>query len=207
VGYGLKVRVTSARAGYNSVSTYSAVTDVVQPGLLGVTPRLSDTTPTVGQVLSITEKTSIDKWGPQPVTGSYQWLRNGKTVIGIEPTYTVQPADAGARLSVRVTGVANDYASVVKVSSSSSKVAKASFAGKGAPTISVAGTVLTVDEGNWSPAPDSFVYQWYRNGNPISKASGRSYDHSAATGDFRVKVKAVRAGYNTAHAYSATTKL
>lgn len=62
-------------------------------GLAGVTPKLSDTTPTVGQVLSITDKTSVGKWAPQPVTGKYQWLRNGKTLVGTNPTYTVQSSD------------------------------------------------------------------------------------------------------------------
>lgn len=79
VGYRVKVRVTNERAGYNSVSKYSSVTAVVMEGLAAVTPKLCDTTPTVGQVLSITDKTSVGKWAPQPVTGKYQWLRNGSS--------------------------------------------------------------------------------------------------------------------------------
>ena len=75
--HGCKVAVDTSDAPLTALAVRleHAAPDLIKPnseelaGLAGVTPKLSDTTPTVGQVLSITDKTSVGKWAPQPVTG------------------------------------------------------------------------------------------------------------------------------------------
>ncbi len=125
LGYQIRVRVTVGRSGYNSQAKYSVRTEEVLAGLSGVTPKLSDTTPKIGQTLSITTSTGIDKWSPSGVTlsPSYQWYQNGHAINdATESTYVVQAGDLGKTLSVKVTGTATDYAPVSRTSSASSKV-------------------------------------------------------------------------------------
>lgn len=56
-------------------------------------------------------------WGPQPVTFTYQWLRDGKAIPGAtKDTYALALADEGTTLSVRVTGSKPGYASVSRMS-------------------------------------------------------------------------------------------
>lgn len=150
---------------------------------------------------------SLSGWSPQPVTHTYQWLRNGRTLVGTDSTYRVRPADVGARIRVKVTGAADDFAPVSRESaSSSSKVAMASFSKKGTATITAVGTVRTANEGAWSPSPDSYRYQWYRKGKALSKIIAKTYDRGTTAGDFKVKVAVIKAGYSAASTYSAVTK-
>ena len=61
----------------------------------------------VGQQLTADPGT----WSEQPETVSYQWLRDGRPIFdAAEPTYWVRTADAGRRLTVRVTAIHADYA-------------------------------------------------------------------------------------------------
>lgn len=123
-GRTIKVKVTARRTGYYSVSTYAVLDGSVQAGLAALTPKLSDTTPAVGQVISVTAATSVDRWSPVPTTVGYRWLRDGKAIDGATGvSYAVQAADKGKRLTVEVTGGAADYSDVVRVSARSSRVA------------------------------------------------------------------------------------
>ena len=73
-----------------------------------VPPTISDTTPEVGQTLTASPGT----WtGDQPIVFTFQWLRcnaAGESCVEIpgatNQNYTVQPADGGNTLRVRVTG-------------------------------------------------------------------------------------------------------
>ena len=94
-GQKIKVRVKAYRAGYATVTQYTAPTLAVQAGLTTVTPKVSDTTPTVDQVLTAIPGV----WGPATagVTFGYQWYRGTTAIPGAtEATYTVQPADVAA---------------------------------------------------------------------------------------------------------------
>lgn len=203
-GRTLKVRVTAKRTGYVSLTAYGYLSGTVQAGIAAVTPKLSDTTPKVGQVLSITAATSADRWSPKPTTVTYQWFRNSTAIAGAtSASYTVQSDDLGKAIRVEVTGSASDYAAVARRSASSSHVAKGSFATLGTVTIVASGNTLTAAEGTWSPKPDAFTYQWYRDGKALSGATAQSYAYGGASGAYRVKVTAVRAGYTSASVYSA----
>ncbi len=122
-GYQVRVRVTVRRSGYTAKALDSVLTDVVQTGLSAITPKLSDTTPKVGQTLAITPSTGIANWSPPGVAPTYQWYRNGRAITGAdEATYLVTADDRGKKLTVKVTGTVDDYAPVSRTSAASSKV-------------------------------------------------------------------------------------
>ncbi|MBT2594666.1 S8 family serine peptidase [Arthrobacter sp. ISL-72] len=76
----------------------------------------------------------------------------------------------------------------------------------GAPAV---GSTLTALPGTWTPAPDSFAYQWYRSGTAITGATATNYklvdaDLEAA---ITVKVTGTKSGYGTATAESAAVSV
>jgi len=124
-GRQLKVRVKAYRIGYYTSTRYGLVPGLVRAGLIAITPKLSDVTPAVGQALSITPKTAITAWRPQPVTVGYQWYRGSTPIAGATAaTYTVTVTDRGKRLKVAITGSKDDYKPVTKTSSSSRPVTR-----------------------------------------------------------------------------------
>lgn len=209
LGKQIRVRVTYKRSGYVSVSRYSAFTGAIESGIIAVTPKLDDTTPVVGQVLKITDATSIGSWNPSDATAAYQWYRDTTAIPGAtEATYEVQSADVGKAIKVKVTGSKDGYASVAKTSAASSDVAKGTFTTKPVPTIEgelTVGSTLTAVHGDWSPAPTSFTYAWYRSGTAITGQAASTYTVVAADAGrtITVKVTAVRSGFTSASATSA----
>jgi len=122
-GRQVKVRVKTYRNGHYTTTRYGLVPGLVRAGLMAITPKLSDVTPVVGETISITPKTAITVWGPQPVTAGYQWYGGSTPIAGATTaTYTVTDADLGTKLKVRVTGTKGDYATVTRTSASSDPV-------------------------------------------------------------------------------------
>jgi hypothetical protein len=83
---------------------------------------------------------------------------------------------------------------------------------KGTPMITGSATVgatLTADAGSWSPTPESFTYQWFRNGVAIAGASSATYDVSSA--DYLtwlvVRVWASATGVSPADATSSARRI
>jgi hypothetical protein len=125
-GRQVKVRVKAYRTGYRTTIRYGLVPGLVRAGLIAVAPILSDVTPVVGETISITPKTAITVWGPQPVTAAYQWYRGlGDLIAGATTaTYLVTDADLGTKLKVAITGSKDDYQPVNKTSRSSHPVTR-----------------------------------------------------------------------------------
>jgi len=128
VGATLSVRVTGTREGWKPATKTSKATATVAKATLTQTPvpTIDDPTPTVGNTLTANPRT----WEPVPVSLAFAWYRvssKGKVsaVLGRSATYTVQSADAGYRLKVKVTGTKAGYTTVTKESALTSKVAKA----------------------------------------------------------------------------------
>lgn len=70
-------------------------------------------------------RASTGAWGPAPVRKSYKWYRNGRTISGQKnSTYKLRKADAGKRITVRVTQTKAGYKSISKLSSKTKKVKK-----------------------------------------------------------------------------------
>jgi len=199
LGAMLRLRVRAYRSGYVTTTRYSEQSGPIQAGLpIPATPKLNDATPTVDQMLSITNSVCPAS-ATDPAT--YQWYHGSTPVPGAtDATYGVRAADAGSTVKVKVSCTAPDYAAVARTSSATATVAKASFTTKGTPTIAGTlhvGQILTAEEGAWLPAPDSFAYQWYRNGSALSGKTAKTLT-PASTGTYTVKVTARRAGYNSA---------
>lgn len=114
----VRVRVKAYRAGYVTNTRYSASTSKVQPGMTGATPRISDTTPAVGQVLTVEEGT----WNPTGVRFAYQWSAKSpsgklsKITAATSRSYQVEDRHTAYKLKVSVTGTATDYAPLTKTS-------------------------------------------------------------------------------------------
>jgi hypothetical protein len=72
-------------------------------------------------------------WAPGGAAFAYRWLRNGSPIAGATGrTYVVRQADAGARISVRVTGTKLAYSRAIRTSTA---VTVKSSVRSGQPTI------------------------------------------------------------------------
>lgn len=179
----------------------------------GTTPKLSDTTPKVGQTLRVT----TGNWTPAAgLEFAYKWYRYGNpTPVGTGDTYQVVAADLGKKLKVSVTGSVEGWTSTKKTSAYSSTVAKGTLSPKPVPTIDntvpKVGDVLTVTAGAWGPPGVRLTYRWYRvtsRGTAyFLDQTGETYQVSRAVAGYRLKVKVTGrlTGYTTGWQYSALT--
>jgi hypothetical protein len=181
LGKRISVRVRGTLPGYAALNRDSERSAAVQTGLSAPTPKLSDATPRVGQLITANPGT----WKPAGATFGYQWYRNGKAIAGAtERGYTVTAADHGTKLRVQVTGSLDGYPNLSKKSASSSKVANGQFK---PGTVEVTGepavdSTLTADEGTWTSKNSAaltlqpvFRYQWYAAGKAVKGATARTF--------------------------------
>ncbi|HZX29574.1 MAG TPA: hypothetical protein VFF16_21045, partial [Telluria sp.] len=149
-------------------------------------------TATQGQMLSaVSTLTDADGLG----TLHYQWLRGGVAIDGATvAAYTLQQADVGAAMSVRVT-----YVDALGHNESVDAAATAAVANvNDAPTggVAVSGTPLEGQTlGVISTLADldglgALGYAWLRDGVPITGASGATYSLTAADAGHAVSVRA-----------------
>ncbi|GAA3669199.1 HtaA domain-containing protein [Microbacterium marinilacus] len=111
-GKQISVRVTGKLSGYSDVSKTSSKTKAVAKGTLTApTPSISGTVK-VGSTVSA----KVGTW-TYGVTRSYQWYANGKPIAGATKwSYKVTSAQAGKKLTVKVTGKKAGYSTVSKTS-------------------------------------------------------------------------------------------
>ena len=202
----IRVTVVASRPGFTSV-TRTSITRTVGPGVFDAspTPTITGTT-AVGSTLTAVPGV----WTPA-ATLSYQWNRNGAPITGATAsTYAVTGIDAGATLSVTVTGTKASYTTVSRTSANTATISTINFTST--PTPTVAGTLrvgetLTASAGSWSPTPTTTTYQWYRDGSPILGATRSTYTAVAADRDknLSVAVTASLLGYNTTTRTSLST--
>mgnify|MGYP002079102753 CR=1 FL=1 len=87
---------------------------------LKATRALSSTpAPTITGTAKVgkTLKAKVTAWKPAKVTMTYQWLRDGKAISkATTSSYKLTKADAGKKISVKVTGTKSGYPSVSKTS-------------------------------------------------------------------------------------------
>ncbi|GAA5034821.1 immunoglobulin-like domain-containing protein [Microbacterium fluvii] len=181
-------------------ATETRVVTVVKAALTAATPAISGTVK-VGS----TVKASAGTW-TKGAKLTYQWLRDGKAISkATGSSYKLVRADAGTRVSVKVTGSLAGYETVAKTSSAKT-VAKGTLSTK-TPTISgtaKAGKTLKAKTGTWTSGT-SFTYQWLRDGKAIKGASKSSYKVVSADRGHRVSVKVTGhlTGYTTVAKTSA----
>lgn len=84
------------------------------------TPKITGTA-RVGRTL----KAKVGSWSPRPAY-RYQWYANGKKITkkGTKSSFKLTSRQKGKRITVRVTGSKSGYATIVKASKSTKKVAK-----------------------------------------------------------------------------------
>jgi subtilisin family serine protease len=191
--------VTGSRENFSTLSRTSAPT-------AAVTARFSRApNPTVSGTMKVgnTLTASAGSWSASPAF-SYQWLRNNTAIPGAKSkTYKLQPADFGARVSVRVTGNKRGYHTESRVFSQTRNVAAGAFSRKG--TTVITGTLgrsktLRAAVSGWSPGPTKLTYQWRRDGQVISGATKSSYKITNAdlARAISVTVSIQSTGYTTA---------
>ena len=214
LGETIKVRVTGTRAGYTSAYRYSLASDEVKKGMTSYTPIIHDTTPQVGQLLTI--KRGV--WQPEQVGYRYQWYRDGVAIAGAtQRSYLVTASDYGKRLRVRVIGELDGYPTTRRESKDTAAVAAGQFQ---AGTVTISGTrsvgaTLTANEGTWrSKNADvalspTFTYQWYLAGKAVRGATAKTWVvTSAAKGAaVHVVVTAKATRYTTASAKAAAVTI
>jgi len=204
-GKKISVRVTSAKAGYATVSKTSASTAAVRAGTLVAQPAtIAGDSKRVGGTL-----TAISGiWAPGPIALSYQWYRGGKAITGAKSlTYLLTSKDLGKKITVKITGTKAGYTTVAKVSKATAKIARGVLA-TSTPTISgtpVVGSTLSSLYGSWGPAPVTMSYQWFRGTKAISGAKKGTYTIIAADAGklITVRITGAKAGYTTASTTSA----
>jgi peptidoglycan hydrolase-like protein with peptidoglycan-binding domain/cell wall-associated NlpC family hydrolase len=209
-GSTLKVVVTGLKPGYTRTSRGSASTAPVHTASLTATPVPKITgTIRVGEALTAVPGV----WAPGAVSLAFQWYRGGQAIKGATAArYTLAPADAGASLTVSVTGSRDGFTSVTKSSVATSSVTKANLSSVSSPKIAgtrKAGKTLSVMLAQWGPGPVAYRYQWYRGSSLISGAASKSYTVRAADRhkSLYVKVTGSRDGYNSVTKKSAAAKI
>ncbi len=133
-----------------------------------------------------------------PSGGSGAW-------VGGNLTYTLTPGDVGHYILV-FTHTATDG----DVLSERVGPVEAVVITPGTPVVSgtaMAGATLWVDQGTWDPVPDSYSYQWLRDGSEITGATTDMYRLVAADvgKKISVRVTGTKTGYEDVSATSAQT--
>ncbi|MEY4313203.1 MAG: hypothetical protein RLZZ319_712, partial [Actinomycetota bacterium] len=199
----IRVVVTGVHEGYEGDPKTSLPTAAVTPGSFATkpTPTVNDTTPVVGQTLTVT----APDWTPTQDGFTYAWSRtlSGTTTAipgATSATYDVVAGDLGATLTVTVTGTLDGYTTASMSTAATSAVAAGSFSASPVPTISgtvKVGETLTATTGTWTPSA-SFTYQWKRNGSNISGAQSATYVIQPADAETAITVSVT--GTRTAYA-------
>ncbi|MBB2891712.1 hypothetical protein [Flexivirga oryzae] len=167
------------------------------------TPKISGTAK-VGSTL----KAVPGAWKPSPVTLSYQWLRNGTAIKGATgASRKVSLADAGKKITVRVTGRKTGYATVSKASAARA-IPLLKLTATPTPKISgtaKVGSTLKAVPGAWKPSPVTLSYQWLHSGTAIKGATGASHKVTAADAGKKITVRVTgrKTGYATVSKTSA----
>lgn len=156
----------------------AAVTAALAPPVNTAAPTITGT-PTVGQVLTVTNGTWTGN--PSP-TFTYQWRSNGADIVGATgQTYTIEAV--GALITVEVTAT-NSAGSATAESEQVGPVPAIPPANTVAPAITgtpTVGQVLTVTNGTWTGNPSpTFTRQWRRGATNIASATGTTYTLVAA---------------------------
>jgi hypothetical protein len=194
----LTVEVTASAPSYY-------VTIIESPAVRVLLPDVVIGTVTIDGTAKVPNTLTAKATVTTPSTGAwvvYQWFRGTTAISGATAqTYTLQAADAGQKVKVRVTAGATGYTTIDKYSSEVT-VAFGDIT-LGTPSISGAyrvGQVLTASRPSVTPASATLAYQWYRGSTLIAGATATTYTLQVADlGTVpMVKVTATLAGYNTA---------
>ncbi|TIC88975.1 hypothetical protein E8D34_00115 [Nocardioides sp. GY 10113] len=202
-GHTISVRVGATLYGYPDATTKTSTgVGPVDGGTITLPNPTITGTPKVGVPLTA----SVTGLDPADAAVAYSWV-GGSPTASTGGTYTPTAADLGAPLRVDASAT-RSYFDTASSSTTTAAVLPGTFST--GPTASISGTfkvgeTLTAGTGTTVPAADSFGYQWYADGSPISGADQATYTLTAAElhQAISVRVTAHLAGY--ADAVDTTT--
>jgi len=125
-------------------------------------------------------------------------------------TFAVPASAVGGYVRVVVTGSVSGYTSVTRLARATSTIGLGSFTATPNPTITgvvQTGKTLTAATQAWSPAASRVDYQWFADGEPIARATKRTFAIPASAKDalISVEITGSRAGFESVQASSAQT--
>ena len=193
-----------ASSGTASVPTVAPPSNVTAPTVVG------PNRPSIGTVLTC----SLGTWTGAPTPGLYpEWLRNGLLIpFAYDATYVVAAEDAGTVVTCQVTG--ENIAGSETVAATNSRTLDPAPVNTALPSVrnapgstwAVGGTARCA-RGTWTNA-QTYSYEWYRNGTPISGATTQDYVLTAADAGQNISCAVTATGrMGTASAMSPTRLL
>ena len=211
-GFGIHVveyYSTDVAGNTETVQRTEVVIDDVETIAALVAPAISGTAK-YGKVLSST----TGLWNTPDLTFSYQWLRNGAPISNATAsTYTVRANDGGKKVSVVVTASKTGLTAASSTSASTATIAKVTLLKyKKRPVLSGTarpGSTIAVSKGSWNMTGLTYTYQWYRDKQPITGATGNRYAVTTADSGttLTARVFASKALQETVYATANTKKV
>jgi len=154
---------------------------VSQAQMTAGTFGVSETTATVTEGQTLTADTSGISDPDGLGAFSYQWLRDENEIAGATAsTYTLDDADVGSQISVRVSYIDGHGTAELLTSAQTAAVVNVNDAPGGVPAITGTATeaqTLTADTSGISDADGlgTLSYQWLRDGSAIAGATATTY--------------------------------
>jgi len=184
VGTAISVRASYADDGgmtENITSAATASVSNVNDAPVGV-PVITGT-PTEDQTLTADTGGINDADGPAVIGFTFQWLRDGVDILAsTNSTYTLDDADVGTTISVRVSYTDDGGMAESIISATTTAVSNINDAPVGVPTISGTAAIMETLTANTAgvsdadgPASLSFSFQWLRDGGAIPGATNSTY--------------------------------
>jgi len=204
----LMVVVTGKKDGYRSESFPSpssaqwTPTLQIQDGVFANTAIPTITSPRQDIRVNDTLTATTGTFAPRPDTYSYQWYADEKIILGESgQTFKVTAAQAGMRLSVRVTAKRRNFDDMPIMSALSVPVTNLDFTTVGVPALEGSGAqgeILEVQPGTWVPEASAFEYEWYADGVKIPSQTRYQYRPPVSMIGKRVHavIRGTRPGYN-----------
>lgn len=199
LGKRVSLSVSARRNGYNQATTGAVAIPKVRPGLLAQTeePRLTGRAQ-VGRTLRVTQPA----FSPAPTSVIYQWKVDGKRVDGATGTeFALGPYRAGRKVQLTYRATRPGYAAVQRTLSTTGGVGWADLTVTGTTRLrgtALPGETLRVEPGSVKQAATRTI-QWYRAGEPVPGATGRTYQVTRRDLGARIGVRTVfqRRGFDT----------
>ncbi|HEY4151853.1 MAG TPA: zinc-dependent metalloprotease family protein [Pseudolysinimonas sp.] len=218
-GQSMKVSVVATTFNYTATSTRTSAARNLTITTSNTASALTISgSPQPGQTLTSNNGLNYIGEGAAftPTGFSYQWLRSGVAIAGAtDPTYLVQGADYGKKITVIVTASKVGWISSTLASATGPTInVPGVLVVNATPSILEAGLVKTVAaslgdvsaQGQATWLAEQMTYQWYRDNVAISGATKASYTLTTSDYGKRTSVRVVysRAGYTAYSQYGVS---